>query len=173
MNKKILLAVLGSFLGFAAQAADQGQGRINFHGTVIQAPCGIAPESVNQTIEFGSVSSASLTAGQTSVRKDVDIKLVNCDITAEGAAKTVTATFTGTHGTDSKQLSTAGDTGTVIYLSAQDGTMVSFDGTTGNNQVQLANGDNTLHYSAWVAKGTNAVKEGEFSAAANFNLTYK
>ncbi|WP_175610608.1 fimbrial protein [Escherichia coli] len=173
MVKKVLLVVMGSLLGFTAQAADQGQGRINFHGTVINAPCGIAPESVSQTIEFGSVSSASLTAGQTSVRKDVDIKLVNCDLSAMDAAKTVTAAFTGTHGTDPKQLGTAGDTGTVIHLSAQDGTMVSFDGTTGNNSLQLANGDNTLHYSAWVAKGTNDVKEGEFSAAANFNLTYK
>ncbi|EHR0347098.1 type 1 fimbrial protein, partial [Escherichia coli] len=38
------------------------------------------------------------------------------------------------------------------------------------------NGDNILKYSAWVKKSSAAgatIKEGDFSAVANFNLTYQ
>ena len=38
----------------------------------------------------------------------------------------------------------------------------------------LKENNNILHYSSWVKKATNgAVKEGDFTAVANFNLTYQ
>ncbi|HBC8973014.1 TPA: hypothetical protein KE756_001298 [Escherichia coli] len=37
---------------------------------------------------------------------------------------------------------------------------------------KLMDGSNTLHYQAWVQKGQKAVEEGDFTAVANFNLTY-
>ncbi|APJ70078.1 PixA protein [Escherichia coli] len=48
MMKSVLgIAVAIAFCS-AANAADQGQGKVNFKGTVIDAPCGIAPESADQ-----------------------------------------------------------------------------------------------------------------------------
>ncbi|MBI0852574.1 F7-2 fimbrial protein, partial [Escherichia coli] len=53
MMKSVLgIAVAIAFCS-AANAADQGQGKVNFKGTVIDAPCGIAPESADQSIDFG------------------------------------------------------------------------------------------------------------------------
>lgn len=54
---------------------------------------GIAPESADQTIDFGQISKAHLNAKGTSVKKDVNIKLVNCELGA--AQKTVQVTFKG------------------------------------------------------------------------------
>ncbi|HCR3975999.1 TPA: type 1 fimbrial protein [Citrobacter freundii] len=57
--------------------------------------------------------------------------------------------------------------------------MVAFDGT--ENKVQtLIDGNNTLHFSSWVEAATDGatpaqpkiVAEGQFTAVANFNLTY-
>lgn len=163
-------------LGANAANQNQGQGVVNFKGTVIDAPCGIAPESADQTIDFGQISKAQLTNGGTSQHKNVDIKLVNCDL--EGAQKTVTITFSGSNVTggqsQSDELGTSGKTGTVIKMSTAAGDFVKFDGATPAGTYNLKAGDNTMRYSAWVQKATgkDAVTEGDFAAVANFNLTY-
>ena len=48
-------AVAATLVSFGANAANQGQGVVNFKGSVISAPCGIAPESADQSIDFGQI----------------------------------------------------------------------------------------------------------------------
>lgn len=169
-------AVAMALVSFGANAANQGQGVVNFKGTVIDAPCGIAPESADQSIDFGQISKAHLKNGGISVKKDLDIKLVNCDFTDPAAAKkTVSVTFSGTPvNGHTDELGTAGDTGTAVVVSASDGSLVKFDGVTPSNATQLQEGDNTLKYTTWVKKSSTAndVKEGDFTAVANFKLAY-
>nr|WP_085454789.1 fimbrial protein [Escherichia coli] len=160
-------AVAMALVSFGANAANQGQGVVNFKGTVIDAPCGIAPESADQSIDFGQISKSHLNADGISVKKDLNIKLVNCE-----PNKSVAVTFTGATVTGAPtELGTAGDTGTAVVISGQDGKLVSF-GSQGDFQA-LKENNNILHYSSWVKKATNGtVKEGDFTAVANFNLTY-
>lgn len=56
MLKSTLGIAIALSLCAVAHAADQGHGIINFKGTVIDAPCGIAQESAEQTIDFGQIS---------------------------------------------------------------------------------------------------------------------
>ncbi|HFZ4846021.1 TPA: fimbrial protein [Escherichia coli] len=172
MLKIIASAVAMTLVSFCANAANQGQGVINFKGTVINAPCGIAPESADQSIDFGQISKAHLNNNGQSIQKPVDIKLVNCDL-SEGS-KTVEVQFTGTiaAGEEATNLGLS-KTNAIIRMAAQDGTLVAFDGSNKTNATNLVNGDNTLHYQAWVQKGTKDVEEGEFSAIAQFNLSYQ
>ncbi|KHH53307.1 F7-2 fimbrial protein [Escherichia coli] len=175
MLKIIASAVAMILVSFCANAANQGQGAINFKGTVINAPCGIAPESADQSIDFGQISKAHLNNNGQSIQKPVDIKLVNCDF-SDGSApnKTVEVQFTGT--TEAGGAATnlgLSRTNAIIRMAAQDGTLVAFDGSNKTNATKLMDGDNTLHYQAWVQKGTKNVEEGEFSAVAQFNLSYQ
>lgn len=169
-------AVAMALVSFGANAANQGQGVVNFKGTVINAPCGIAPESADQSIDFGQISKAHLNADGISVKKNLDIKLVNCDAATEVGALTkgVKVSFTGTAlGSNANELGTSGDTGTAVVVSEASGNLVSFDGTAGS-PIKLQAGDNTLRYSTWVKKATGGnLKEGDFTAVANFNLTYE
>ncbi|MDQ8061171.1 fimbrial protein [Escherichia coli] len=173
----MLKSSLGIAIAFSlcavAHAANQGQGVVNFKGTVIDAPCGIAPESADQTIDFGQISKTHLENSGISVKKDVDIKLVNCDLS--GGEKKVKVTFSGRSLGDGTELGTAGNTGTAIKMSAADGSFVKFDGATSVGSYNLKTGDNTMRYSAWVQKASTAssVTEGAFTAVANFNLTYE
>lgn len=174
-------AVAMALVSFGANAdpavvtlpVNQGQGVVNFKGTVINSPCSIAQESADQTINFGQISKNQLEKGGTSVRKDLDIKLMNCDVTA--GKKVVSVAFSGTTIKGANQeLGTTGNTGTAIALASADGSLVTFDGATQTGETTLKNGDNTLKYSAWVKKATSGVlQEGDFSAVANFNLTYQ
>ncbi|HFP5150978.1 TPA: fimbrial protein [Escherichia coli] len=176
----MMKSVLGMVVSFAfcsvANAAIQGQGQVNFKGTVIDAPCGIAPESADQTIDFGQISKSHLADGGTSQHKNVDIKLVNCDLASQ--KKAVTITFSGSSVASDKleELGTSGGTGTAIKMSTAAGEFVKFDGLTPAGVYNLKDGDNTMRYSAWVQKSSAdgaAVTEGDFAAVANFNLTYK
>ncbi|GDM42456.1 fimbrial-like adhesin protein [Escherichia coli] len=165
-------AVVMALVSFGANAANQGQGFVNFKGSVINAPCGIAPESADQSIDFGQISKTHLNNNGQSVQKPVDIKLVNCDL-SEGS-KTVEVQFTGTTaiGEDVTDLGLS-KTNAIIRMAGQDGQLVAFDGSNKTNATNLVSGDNTLHYTAWVQKGTKDVEEGEFSAVAQFNLSYQ
>lgn len=169
-------AVAMALISFGANAANQGQGVVNFKGTVIDAACGIAPESADQSIDFGQISKAHLKKDGISVKKNLDIKLVNCDFSAPDAKKTVSVTFSGTAvNGHADELGTAGDTGTAVVVSGSDGSLVKFDGATPSNATQLQEGDNTLKYTTWVKKSSAAgadVKEGDFTAVAHFNLAY-
>ncbi|WP_024257647.1 fimbrial protein [Escherichia sp. TW09308] len=168
-------AVAMALVSFGANA-NQGQGQVNFKGTVIDAPCGIAPESADQTIDFGQISKSHLADGGTSQHKNVDIKLVNCDLASQ--KKAVTITFSGSSVASDKleELGTSGGTGTAIKMSTAAGDFVKFDGSTPAGVYNLKDGDNTMRYSAWVQKSSAdsaTVTEGDFAAVANFNLTYK
>lgn len=173
MKKNLVAGIVAmTMFSFGAYAAS-GQGVVNFKGTVIDAPCGIASGSADQTIDFGQISKAHLEADGISKVQNLDIQLVNCKIDAN-AKKTVTVAFTGATSTTNKaELGTTGGTGTAIVVSDPMGAPVSFDGTNGA-ATNLKAGDNTLRYSAWVKKADGGtLKEGDFTAVANFNLTYQ
>ena len=173
----VAMAVV-SFGVNAAPTIPQGQGKVTFNGTVVDAPCSISQKSADQSIDFGQLSKSFLEAGGTSKPMDLDIELVNCDITAfkQGqAAKNgkVQLSFTGPQVTgQAEELATNGGTGTAIVVQAA-GKNVSFDGTAGD-AYPLKDGDNVLHYTAIVKKSYGGtVSEGAFSAVATFNLSYQ
>lgn len=171
MTKSVVAGALAVLLAsFGANAADQGQGVVNFKGTVIDAPCGIDPESADQTVDFGQISKAQLAGGGISIQKNVDIKLVQCDPAT--LTKGVAVTFTGnTVGGQATELATSGATNTAIVLNGY-GSDVTYG--TPTDFVKLGNGDNTLRFSSWVKQAAGkTVAEGDFTAIANFNLSYE
>ncbi|EBN7971170.1 type 1 fimbrial protein [Salmonella enterica] len=170
MKKTMMASALAALvMAFGANAADQGSGVVNFKGNVIDAPCGIAQESADQSIDFGQISKSHLAAGGISVQKNLDIKLVNCDVSK--LTKGVAVTFSGnTVNSSATELATAGTTNTAVVINGY-GSDVTFG--TATDDIKLNTGDNTLRFQSWAKQATGkAVAEGEFTATANFNLTY-
>lgn len=170
-NKTIMASVLTFVIAsFGANAADQGQGVVKFTGSVIDAPCGIASDSADQTIKFDQISKSHLAAGGVSVEKTLDIKLVNCDVS--NIKKGVQVTFSGnTVSGAPSELVTAGPSNTAVVINGYGGD-INF--ATATDTIQLKNGDNTLRFLTWVKQATGkAVAEGAFDAVANFKLSYE
>ncbi|EGO4143914.1 P fimbria major subunit PapA [Escherichia coli] len=174
----VAIAVVSFGVNAAAPTTPQGQGRVTFNGTVVDAPCSISQKSADQSIDFGQLSKSFLEAGGTSKPMDLDIELVNCDITAFKQGQPtkngkVQLSFTGPQVTgQTEELATNGGTGTAIVVQAA-GKNVSFDGTAGD-AYPLKDGNNVLHYTALVKKANGGtVSEGAFSAVATFNLSYQ
>ena len=82
MKKLFLLALVSSAMSTSVFAADMGHGKVNFKGSIIDAPCSISPDSIDQTVELGQISNMALVDGGKSSPRSFDIALENCDITA-------------------------------------------------------------------------------------------
>ena len=81
MGKKLLLAAaMAGIVSGSAFAEDQGSGKIKFKGVVIDAPCSIAPDSVDKEVDLGEVTTAVINANKKSTPVPVDINLENCQL---------------------------------------------------------------------------------------------
>jgi len=184
MGKKVLLAVaMAAIVSGSAFADDQGSGKIKFKGVVIDAPCSIAPDSVDKEVDLGEVTIAVINANKKSTAVPVDINLENCQLDdpadeTDTPITKVEVTFTSS-ATDSTDTSLMTNT----YASgAQNVGVRLLDNTETNitlgaaNTVDLLAGSTTqtLHFKALmeVLAGKTATA-GQVEATANYVLMYK
>lgn len=178
LNKIMLAAVMAFGVSSLAHAADQGHGKVTFSGSIIDAPCSIAPESLDQTVELGAISNVALKNGGKSTPRNFQIKLENCELitAAPGKNNTVALTFTGaTSAVDAKLLGITGTAkGAGIALTDGAGNDITL-GTPTNAQT-LQTGSNTLSFAAYLQgdkASTATVVPGEFQSVADFTLAYQ
>lgn len=175
MKKSILSVVVSALLVTSAYAQDQGHGTVTFTGSIIDAPCSISNDTVDQSIYLGQISDATLQQnGNTgsSTPTTFEIKLVNCTLDTED---TVKATFTGAAG-KAGLLGITGDAkGAGIQLTEGNGDPIVLGQETSGQTLQ--NGDNTLLFAAFL-KGegdiaSNSIVPGSFTGITNFTLSYE
>ncbi|MCR1574222.1 fimbrial protein [Klebsiella aerogenes] len=178
MNKIMIAVVAFGMVGMAnAAPTDAGHGTVKFEGSIIDAPCSITPDTVDQTVNLGQISNVALKDGGKSSPKNFYIKLENCDVST---AKNVTATFTGANSAGNPDL--LGITGTArgasIAITDGAGSLIKLGSSTKPQGIQDIN--NTLAFSAYLqgdmaADGTTGAEivPGEFSSIANFTLAYQ
>lgn len=189
-NKKVLALITTALMSgsaFNAFADDsQGSGKITFTGEVISAPCSIAPDDVDQTIELGDVADSVLNSGKNSLPVDVNIHLQDCILTTTSGQTTTTVdkvkvTFTS---------SAIDTTDTSLMKNTLDGNIGGATGVgvrlldSGSNKVTLGtpievsfpttNSYQELNFKARMepVSGSTATP-GNVQAQANYVLDYK
>ncbi|ELE9730709.1 fimbrial protein [Enterobacter kobei] len=179
LSKVALAMGLGMALvsGFANAAASgtstvggQGHGTVHFTGEIIDAPCSIAPESADQTVDLGQVSNSALANGGKSTPVPFSINLQNCDISTY---KTVTATWSGTP--DVNMTNAWGITGTasgaaIILRDASEQEIALGQETAATT---LTADNTTIAMSAFLQGDGQTVVPGSFTGAADFVLSYQ
>lgn len=174
LNKALLAAVVCGISAFVAHAADQGQGKVTFTGSIIDAPCSIAPESVDQTVEMGQISNAALKDSGQSTPRNFDIQLENCSFGTPAAKNKVQLTFTGIESAAGNGLLgiTGNAKGASVAITQADGQVIKLGEPT--KEQTLQDGNNTLSFAAYMqGDGASAViTEGDFQAVADFTLAY-
>jgi len=173
MNK-LVLASLFAFSVSGVQASE-GNGKIKFTGEIINAPCSVAPESIDQVVSLGQINSTTLANGGKSSPEPFTIELRDCDLSTRN---NVTVTFTGAQATptDATLLGISGSaSGAGIgILSLANSATVPVTLGTPTGSIALIGVDNTLNFSAYL-QGLDAatdVTTGTFTALANFKLAY-
>lgn len=179
LNKIMMAAVVAFGMTSVAHAAvkDQGHGTVTFTGAIIDAPCSITPETVDQTVDLGQVSNVALKDGGKSTPRNFSIDLENCELVTQGAGKnnTVSLTFTGMESAANNGL--LGITGTAqgasIAITDGSGSVIELGKPTKAQELQ--NGNNTLSFAAYL-QGDNAsagIVPGDFQSVADFTLAYQ
>ncbi|CAM6466051.1 fimbrial protein [Enterobacter intestinihominis] len=184
MGKKLLLAAaMAGIVSGSAFAEDQGSGKIKFKGVVIDAPCSIAPDSVDKEVDLGEVTTAVINANKKSTPVPVDINLENCqlddpaDETDTPITKVdVTFTSAATDATDTSLMSNT------FANSAQNVGVRLLDNAESNitlgqqQELDLLAGSTTqtLHFKAVMEVPTGkTATAGQVEATANYVLMYK
>jgi type 1 fimbria pilin len=180
LNKIMMAAVIAfGATSMMANAAvkDQGHGTVTFTGSIIDAPCSITPETVDQTVDLGQVSNVALKEGGKSTPRNFQIDLENCELVTEGAGKNnmVALTFTGME--SSAKNGRLGITGTAqgASIAITDGAGSVIELGKPSQAQALQNGNNTLSFAAYL-QGDNAsggVVPGNFQSIADFTLAYQ
>lgn len=178
LNKIMMATVVAFGISSAANAANQGSGTVKFEGSIIDAPCSISADTMNQTVSLGQISKVALANAGQSTPVGFDIKLEGCDA---ATAKSVTTTFNGPTATSGKAtllaLTSGSASGAGIGISYGGKPVVLGTATDGQG---LLDGNNTLHFAAYLQGTTDAstsgavpVVAGSFSAVADFTLAYQ
>lgn len=175
LNKIVMALVLAFSTVSDAQAADQGHGKVTFTGSIIDAPCSITPQSIDQTVDLGQISKEALLSGGKSTPRNFSIGLENCSFGSPATKNKVQVTFTGMESAAKNGL--LGITGTAkgasVAITQADGQIIKL-GVPTKEQV-LQDGNNTLSFAAYLqgdGDSTNVVTEGEFQAVTDFTLAY-
>jgi type 1 fimbria pilin len=179
MIKTIMVAALAvSQVSFGANAANQGGGAVTFTGNIVDAPCSIAPESANQTVDMGVISNAAVRNGTTQV-KNFNIRLEGCDLqkyNADGTPVTdgtwsgVKVMFTGGGTNNNQYLGVADNVGIEL---TQGGKVLTIG--TPADKVLLQGGNQTLSFGAQVkaVDAKKAIPLKNFNTVANFAVAYE
>lgn len=178
INQAILAAAIALGVTSMAQAADQGHGKVTFTGSIIDAPCSIAPDSVDQTVELGQISNVALKDGGKSTPRNFGIDLENCTFSTDdkgGLVKNkVTVTFTGMESAANNGLLGISGTakGASVAITDGDGQIIKLGQA--NKPYSMQSGNNKLTFAAYVQGdgAETAVTEGEFQAVADFTMAY-
>ncbi|EDU60705.1 fimbrial protein [Providencia stuartii] len=177
MKKIILATLISGAMSASALAGDAGSGTVTFNGSIIEAPCSIAPgeENENQTVELGQVSNVTLAAGGESSAQPFSIKLEGCNLENNNQ---VTVIFSGAEAVDGEAANTgllqiSGDAaGAAVKIMNSSNTQIKINDNDGytRNYVQ---GNNELKFQAALKGLAGAtVVPGNFSAVTNFTLAY-
>ncbi|MBG6248201.1 MULTISPECIES: fimbrial protein [Symbiopectobacterium] len=151
LTKAALASAIAMTFILSANAADTHNGTVTFKGKVIDTPCPVDQDDLQQTVEFGEISKAVLENGGTAAGTNSELLALNGAASGAGIA--------------------------VKYS----GSKIKFDGTTpAVNASPLSNGDNTFSFSTYVGKlptpqsGTEVdITTGEFTSTANFVVSYQ
>lgn len=176
LNKIMMVAVIALGVSSVAHAAvkDQGHGKVTFTGSIIDAPCSISPETIDQTISLGQISKVALKDGGQSTPRNFSIDLENCEVGEKDKNK-VSVTFTGMESVAGNGL--LGITGTAkgASVAITDGSGKVIELGQATKAQQLQNGNNSLNFAAYMQGdgASAAVTEGEFQAVADFTLAYQ
>lgn len=174
MNKTLLAAAMVFGMASLAHAADQGNGKVTFTGSIIDAPCSISPESADQTVDLGQISKTALLDGGKSTPRNFSVDLDNCAFGTPAAKNKVQLTFTGMESAVNNGL--LGITGTAsgasVAITSADGQLIKL-GTPSKSQASQG-GKNTLSFAAYMqGDGASAtITEGDFQSVADFTLAY-
>lgn len=153
-------------------ASHQGRGQVDFNGEIVEVPCNIDTDSLDQTIDYGVVSGRNTQQ----LHKAFDIKLVDCQLASQSKPgyiyRKASITFYGQpDANDVTLLGVSGDAkGLAIKLTNQHQQHIVLGES--HDDYELVNGDNNIRFFTELKISNQHRKAGEFQALLQFIVSY-
>ncbi|WP_088143128.1 fimbrial protein [Achromobacter xylosoxidans] len=177
MNKNTLakFALLATAAA-VSQAALAEDGRIQFNGEIVDAPCSVSPSATNLVVPLGKVSRASMdgAAGKHSTPAQFEIQLTDCSASAKGAS----VTFSGTPDSISNDVLAISNSGgltanaTGVAVEIRDALHAKIALGSASPKYFLGLGTNNLKFEAAYVSTGASVTPGPANATAQFTVNY-
>lgn len=178
LNKLVTVVSLVMMAG-AANAAitgtPGGQGKVNFRGQIVDAPCTIKNDSTNQIVEMGAITMSTLEAGRSALIP-FELHLESCELKTDGSAYKASIIFDGVRavsGQDDLLLLNGSAKGAGLGIIDKNGDDLKLGQEA--DLGEMLKGDNTLNFTAYLQKtgGSAAtITPGSYTSVANFTMTY-
>ncbi len=173
-NKIAIVSMMMFGATTLANAADVG--KVTFFGTIVDAPCSVAAESLDQTVPLGFISKNALADKGESVPRPFTIQLEQCSFGDPAAKNNVSTTFNGVSSPvagANELLAIQGATaaGAGVAITTYEGKRVVLGQAT--TPSLLVGETPALQYTAFLKGGDTDIKPGEFTAVTNFQLSYQ
>jgi type 1 fimbria pilin len=187
----LTMAILGTFSMslIAAKPVNQGHGKVNFIGEIVNSPCSINPESIDQTVDLGQIANVSLKDGGTSSARTFTIQLEDCDFSEQSASTApigagIKLTFTGSEAAFGNLLGVTGFEHSEATKGQNVGIQINdannsqvFMGTPIDLKNSLQEGSNTLLFTSYLrgkaASKLSDIPLGNFYGVTNFTIDYQ
>ena len=172
-NSLIAATVLSVVLSSTAFAAPtNGDGKVNFTGSITDTTCEVDTDSLNQTVDLGNVSKSSLaTAGSTTGAKKFTLVLSSCPESVTSAK----VRFDGIQvpGDNSLLALTEGeDTAENVGIQIADANNNVINLFQDSAAYALTTGVNNLDFTAEYYAISDSVEAGDANAVADFTIIY-
>lgn len=157
--------------GPISQAADEGHGRVNMRGAIINTPCAIAVESREQVIDMKVIPFADVLRHGRGHSQPFSIQLVNCILERPDQPNwsQFQVTFDGDR--DGEYFSVYGDASGVALLIMDEFGNKALPG----KALPLRNiilGNKWLNYTITLVPNQRALKAGDYFSTIRFKLDY-
>ena len=184
-----------SNIGLAAPGTTGGSGSVTFEGEILDAPCSLASDSADQTVDLGQISNHQLNMGGKSEAHPFTIKLENCSFGVTASPRkardsiyvgptsgNVSFTFSGGETISKidggifgeKLFAVSGSaSGIGLVITDPSGNLVKNGEPT--NIYNVLEGDNSFVFNSYMqalSLKENSVIPGDFQSVINFTLTY-
>ncbi|ERK14112.1 hypothetical protein BFS14_22030 [Serratia fonticola] len=156
---------------FAANVVNQGEGVIDFKGSIIVAPCSIDEKETTKEVTFDQVSDSLLADGGQSAPKDIKIVLTGCNNAVKSKVQTTFSGAASQYNPDLLGISGTAEGASIVLV---DGSGARLKLGAASPLVGIDNGTNVLKFSTYLLGDTAAnIKAGDFTSTATWSLNYQ
>jgi minor fimbrial subunit len=153
-------------------AVAQADPSISLSGNVVASPCTVDTDTVNKTVELGSLNSWEMrTAGAASAWQDFELLLTNCP----AGTSTVTATLSGS--VDIQDVTAWKNSGTstnmALRIASRDRTIIYVPGNAMSQNINSSSRSASFLLSARMFTPQGNPSAGTFRSVMNVDFTYQ
>lgn len=169
----IFVFLLLSFTHPINAIADQGHGRVNVQGSIVEVPCAIDTQSRDQSVDMGVTPTAVIARDGRGISRPFHIRLVNCHLarldTGRPDWRFFRATFDGDNERDLFALA-----GTARGVALE---LVDSEGSIAHPGLPLppgtlVEGEQQLNYTLRLVGNRKALDAGSFRTTLRFRMDY-